>query len=91
MINLNQDQVASLLSQVFGGEPVNFVDTPQPMPVVPPEPQYIAGLYCTKCEHDLTPIDSSPRRLFYCTNNMCKRFGIVVVIAKTKKLIKNGA
>ena len=48
------------------------------------------GYHCTKCDYELSRIVvkttmETQRKLFYCTNKKCKKFGVLVVAAKTKE------
>ncbi len=80
----SEEDFFNLLNSLFQEERVGI---PEPVQIYPQEPiPEKKGLFCTKCEMDLVPINTEPRRVFYCANNKCERFGIVVVIAKTTKL-----
>ena len=47
------------------------------------------GYHCNKCDYELdrivvkTVVDAS-KKLFFCVNKNCERFGVLTVVAKTK-------
>lgn len=47
------------------------------------------GYHCNKCDYELeqlvvqTPLKET-KKLFYCKNNRCEKFGMVTVVAKKK-------
>jgi len=46
------------------------------------------GYHCTKCAYELTrtnPSENFGQKMFFCSNNKCEKYGIVVVIAIKKQ------
>jgi len=55
------------------------------------EKKIIKGLFCNKCDEPLKTIEiiaslGKSKKMFYCKDNRCERFGLLTVVAKTSKL-----
>lgn len=85
----SNEEVFEIFSQLFGGLPN------QPVPEPEPQKTPVAGYFCNKCDSDLVLInmaevvngEGKPKKVFYCKNNHCKRFGLLTVVAKNIKLV----
>lgn len=47
------------------------------------------GYHCNKCDYELEQlvvktIDNPMKKVFYCKNSRCERFGLLTVVAKKK-------
>lgn len=85
----SEEEALKMFSELFGF-PLNST-TPQPEPQKTP----VAGYFCNKCDSDLVLVNMAefvdgigkPKKVFYCNNNHCKRFGLLTVVAKSLKFI----
>jgi len=90
----SNEEAFEMFSQLFG-VPFDSVPQPAPQPETPPQKTPVAGHFCNKCDSDLTLINiaefvdgiGKPKKIFYCKNNHCKRFGLLTVVAKNIKLV----
>lgn len=86
----SEEEALKIFSELFGF-PINTT-SPQPEPE---PPKTVAGYFCNKCDSDLVLVNMAefvdgigkPKKVFYCNNNHCKRFGLLTVVAKNIKLV----
>lgn len=85
----SNEEVLEIFSQLFGSLPH------QTVPEAEPQKTPVAGYFCNKCNSDLTVVNvaevingiGKPKKVFYCKNNHCKRFGLLTVVAKNIKFV----
>lgn len=69
--------------QMLGAAAAQYT-VPNPPPIVPTPKE--PGDYCVKCKKPVADLifqlEDRSRKIFYCNNHKCERFGILTVVIK---------